>query len=171
LAVAERLALERLDEVERERHLRTAAEEGLADAVSLALQRLEEMSLVGERLMASEVHRAEALADRERISRELADKSAEVVAARSEVSHAEEHARVQAEATAVMIAQAQARAQSLAQDLDAMRLTLGWRAVARVNGFVARRPRLHRQLRGLRARIGTMLGRRARAMPSATTSS
>jgi hypothetical protein len=70
-----------------------------------------------------------------------------------------------------MIAQAQARAQSLAQDLDAMRLTLGWRAVARVNGFVARRPRLHRQLRGLRARIGTMLGRRARAMPSATTSS
>jgi FkbM family methyltransferase len=170
LAYTDRTAFLRV--IDEERRLRANAEARLADATSLALARLGLLGAERDRAADAEAAAkaavaeaavAEAAAQAAVANAEAAAQTA-VAKAEAAVANAEAAAQVavaKAEAAAkAAVANAEAQLASTNAQLAAIQMSLGWRLVARVNRFVARRPNLHRVLRRGRAVAGSLVGRR-----------
>ncbi|TCZ60914.1 FkbM family methyltransferase [Roseicella aquatilis] len=150
LAEANDALLARQGELDAERAARTAAEAALAEANDLLLACLNEATTERELRVAAEAARAEAQdeAAREHYLRAAAEtRLADAMDLRLERIREVGVDSVQLEA--------------LRRDLMAIRSTIGWRLVSRVNAYVGKRPWLHAILRRMRSAMAVLLGRRA----------
>lgn len=130
-----------------------ATQEGLACAEDLAVSRLAEIE--EERCLRANAE--DRLADATSLA---LGRLASLGEERDRATFAEAAARAAVADADAAAKAADAQLASTNAQLAAIQMTLGWRLVARVNRFVARRPNLHRVLRSGRAAAGGLLGRR-----------
>jgi FkbM family methyltransferase len=140
---AQDLVISQLAELDRERRMRRVLEQRLAQQTANALDQLSQVDALTKQLEAL----TKRLADHEVAN--APDRLAQITALAAQVTDL---------ALARDLAEV-ATHDALAQ-LHAIRSTLAWRAASRAHRYIGRHPHLRRALRGLRAGIGTMLGRR-----------